>query len=386
MSGTITITVIGAAGLIGKRHVEHIRANPRTRMHSVVDPTPAGADLASTLGVPVFETLDSFIASFPASKPHGAVIATPSHLHVEQALQLVGHGIHLLIEKPVCIDVASGKRLLQAASAHGSGTVLSGYHRRFNPYIIALKDRLDSGNLGRVLAVQGTWAVRKPSEYFSQVAWRTQKGSGGTILTNMSHEIDLFRYLFGEITRVYLELGPNLRGYDVDETGAATIRFASGTVGTYVFSDNAVSPFSFEGATGENPTLVPWSGGNVYRILATKGSIELPSFKRYYYSGVGEDNWSDKLSVDEELDPSRNFERFQYTHANAPFTRRLEHWADVIEGVTSPNCTLRDGVMATAVLDALVQSGASGMPVNIGLEYYQSSLESRCAVASEVTM
>lgn len=364
----ITITVLGAAGLIGKRHIEHIVANPKTRVHSVVDPTPAGAELATSLGVPVFETLDSLIASFSTSKPQAAVVATPSHLHVAQASQLVAHGVHLLVEKPVCIDVASGKKLLQAAAAPGSGTILSGYHRRFNPYIAALKETLDSGKLGRVLAVQGVWAVRKPSDYFSQVAWRTQKGSGGTILTNMSHEIDLFRYLFGDITRVYLELGPSLRGYDVDETGAATIRFASGTVGTFVFSDNAVSPFSFEGATGENPTLVPQSGGNVYRILGAKGSIELPSFKRYYYGGEAEASWSNKLSVDDDLAPSKNVARFEYSQENAPFTKRLEHWTEVIEGKATPNCTVRDGVMATVVLDALVESGASGLPVEVSLE------------------
>lgn len=358
----VTIAVLGAAGLIGRRHVEHIVGNPRTRLHSIVDPTEAGIELASGLGVPIFETLDGLIASFSTSKPQGAVIATPSHLHVEQALQLVGHDIHLLIEKPVCIDVASGKKLLQAAPP---GSILSGYHRRFNPYTVALKEMLDSEKLGRILAVQGTWAVQKPSEYFSQIAWRTQKGSGGTILTNMSHEIDLFRYLFGDITRVYLELGPNMRGHDVDETGAATIRFASGTVGTFVFSDNAPSPFSFEGATGENPTLVPWSGGNVYRIMGSKGSVELPSLKRYYYNGTG--NWSNELLVDDEMTPSKNPGRFEYSSENAPFTKRLEHWVDVIGGAT-PNCTLRDGVMATAVLDALVDSGARGMPVDISLD------------------
>lgn len=360
---SVTIVVIGA-GLIGKRHVEHIVQNPRTAVHSIVDPTDAGVELASSLDVPAFSSLDDLIASFSTSKPLGAVIATPSHLYVPQALQLVKHGIHLLIEKPVCIDVASGKKLI-AAAATSSSTILSGHHRRFNPYIVALKEILQSEKLGRILAVQGTWAVRKPSEYFSQVAWRTQKGSGGTILTNMSHEIDLFRYLFGEITRVYLELGPNMREHDVDETGAATIRFASGTVGTFVFSDSALSPFSFEGATGENPTLVPFSGGNVYRIMGTKGSVELPSLKRYYYNGDG--NWGHELSVDDEMAPSRNPGRFEYSFESAPFTKRLEHWLDVMKG-TPPNCTLRDGVMATAVLDALVESGAQGIPVSVSLD------------------
>lgn len=45
------------------------------------------------------------------------------------------------------------------------------------------------------------------------------------------------RFLFGDITRVYCEQGPNTRGHDVEETGALTMRFASGAVGTFIFSE-----------------------------------------------------------------------------------------------------------------------------------------------------
>lgn len=45
------------------------------------------------------------------------------------------------------------------------------------------------------------------------------------------------RYLFGDIVRVYCEPGASTRGHPVEETGACTLKFASGTVGTFIFSE-----------------------------------------------------------------------------------------------------------------------------------------------------
>lgn len=51
------------------------------------------------------------------------------------------------------------------------------------------------------------------------------------------HELDLLGYLFGPITRVYCESGVNTRGFEVDETVAMTLKFASGMVGTFLMSE-----------------------------------------------------------------------------------------------------------------------------------------------------
>lgn len=113
-----------------------------------------------------------------------------------------------------------------------------------------------------MLAVQGIWATKKvrvsivfgcsvpdvctmliasilqPASYFeAPTAWRKAPGTGGVIMINLSHEIDCLRFLLGDIVRVYCEGGQSTRGFPVDETGACTLRFASGVVGTFVFSE-----------------------------------------------------------------------------------------------------------------------------------------------------
>lgn len=51
------------------------------------------------------------------------------------------------------------------------------------------------------------------------------------------HDIDLLRHLFGDIVRVYAEEGVSTRGHEVEETGACTLKFLSGAIGTFIFSE-----------------------------------------------------------------------------------------------------------------------------------------------------
>lgn len=102
----------------------------------------------------------------------------------------------------------------------------------------------------KVLAVQGTWTIRKPASYYEgSVSWHREEANGGVILINLAHDIDLLRYLLGDIIRVYCAKGPSTRGFSVEETGAIVMTFASGAVGTFVFSDATVSPHNWEGAS-----------------------------------------------------------------------------------------------------------------------------------------
>jgi predicted dehydrogenase len=106
-----------------------------------------------------------------------------------------------------------------------------------NPYIVALKSALDSGKLGTILGVQGAWAVRKgPSEYYQ--GWHgVRSEGGGTVSINMIHDVDLLRHLMGDVESVFCLEGNRTRGLDVEETGGVVMRFKSGAVGTFFFSE-----------------------------------------------------------------------------------------------------------------------------------------------------
>lgn len=86
----------------------------------------------------------------------------------------------------------------------------------------------------------------QPSSYYtSPTEWRQASGTGGVVLINLVHCIDLLRSWFGPVERVFCERGASMRGFEVEETGACTLRFASGVVGSFVFSECVRLSLSF---------------------------------------------------------------------------------------------------------------------------------------------
>lgn len=118
-SRPISVSIVGAAGLIGRRHVQHVLDDAGFTLTSIVDPTPAGVELAKELGVSYFADIAALLGPSPSSEaaasslPQAAIIATPSALHVPQAILFVERGIHVLIEKPLCNSSEEAVKLLQ---------------------------------------------------------------------------------------------------------------------------------------------------------------------------------------------------------------------------------------------------------------------------------
>ena len=118
--------------------------------------------------------------------------------------------------------------------------------------------------------------------------------SGGVVLINLIHEVDLLQYLFGPISLISALETKKTRGYGAEEGAAILMRFESGIVGTFILSDSVPSPWNFEAGTGENPTIPKVeNGGGFYRVMGTKGSLSVPDSERWSYDGVveGKERW-----------------------------------------------------------------------------------------------
>ncbi|CAD6583236.1 MAG: hypothetical protein CYPHOPRED_002269 [Cyphobasidiales sp. Tagirdzhanova-0007] len=172
--------IIGASGLIGVRHLEHILAEEEAELKAIIDPAPAGIRLAEENKVPYYDSVDSFLAAREDDKvsAQAAILCTPTHTHVPLALKLVNVGIHTLVEKPFAVDSVSGRELI--AAAQSKARIITGHHRRFHPQCAVIKKLVESGKLGTLIAVSGIWAVYKPMVYYN-IPWRQQLGSGGPV-------------------------------------------------------------------------------------------------------------------------------------------------------------------------------------------------------------
>lgn len=344
----VPFAIIGA-GLIGPRHARAVAKASNAVLVAIVDPMPAGAELAAVLNTAHYKSIAELIQS--EYKPAAAIICTPNHTHVAVARELSSAGIHILVEKPFSTDIKSGKELIDHLKGAGV-EVLVGHHRRFNPYIVAVKKVIASNSLGKVIAVNGLWTAYKPLDYFdAPTEWRRDK-TGGVVLINLIHEVDLLHHLFGPITRVHAEKTVSLRGFEAEEGAALTFRFKSGVVGSFFISDNIPSPYNFESGTGENP-LIPKTGQDFYRILGSNGALSVPDMTRWSYDGVKK-TWYEELVREQTNVPDA-----------VPFELQLDHFVKVILGDEKPSCTAQAGLAAIIVCAAVKEAIENNSTVEI---------------------
>ncbi|KAK2603605.1 hypothetical protein QQS21_004186 [Conoideocrella luteorostrata] len=334
----IRIAIVGA-GLIGPRHARTVIANHDANLVAVVDPSPTDQQLATELGVGYYPSLDDLLRSRDVNGVEAAVICTPNHTHVAIAKTLAAQNIHLLVEKPISTDVSSGRDLIGALGSSTS-KILVGHHRRFNPFIVETKHVISQGILGKLLAVNGIWALHKPLDYFQAPAEWRKSDTGGVTLINMIHEVDLLHHLFGPIQRVHAEKIASQRGFDAEEGAAMTFKFRSGLVGTFLLSDFAPSPYNFESGSGENP-LIPKSGQDFYRIFGSEGCLSVPDMLLWSYQGT-EKSWHSELTR----------EKLPVSDA-VPFSLQLNHFINVIRGREAAQCTVQVGLAALIVCEAI---------------------------------
>ena len=327
------LTVAGA-GLVGKRHVTAIAQVSGVELVGIVDPAPEAGDYATSLGVPLHDSLDGH---FSATKPDGVILATPTPLHVEQGLACIRAGIPVLIEKPIAVSAADAEPMVAEAEAAGV-PILVGHHRRHNPLIQKAKKVIESGRLGDIRAVYAQCWFHKPTHYFDEAPWRKKRGAG-PISVNLVHDVDLLRYLCGEINDVQSMAAPSLRGYENEDTAAALLRFENGAIGTLTVSDSIAAPWSWEHTSREHP-VYPVTNESCYRIGGTLASLSIPDMA--LWSHVGAPDWWSPISAEHAPRPAAD-----------PLVNQIAQFAEVIRGEAQPLVSGREGLETLKVIEVM---------------------------------
>ena len=339
------IAVVGA-GLIGQRHAKLIQTGADATLSAIVDPTDAARAFAGEIGAPWFPSITDLLAS---DRPGGLIIATPNQLHVDHGLQAVKAGLPALIEKPIADSVAAAEKLVSAAEA-AKVPLLIGHHRRHNPLIADAKAKITSGALGRLVAVNAMFWLYKPDDYFD-VEWRRKPGAG-PVYINLIHDIDLLRWLVGEVAAVRAVQSSAARGHEVEDTAAAILTFDNGAIGTITASDSIVGPWSWEQTAGENPAY-PETDQHCYLIGGTKGSLSLPN--------------GEVWAQDDPRSWWRDFQRSGPAARSGedPLVRQIAHFCDVIRGQASPLVSGSEGLQTLRVIEALKRSAETGETITL---------------------
>lgn len=338
------IVVIGA-GLIGRRHVDLVSRSTHGELVGVVDPDPRAAAISHDAGVRWHRTIDDLLAADP---PDGAIVATPSDLHLRHAAACIEAGVAVLVEKPIATSVDDGLRLVEAAEIHGV-PLLVGHHRRHSSALAAAREVIESGILGDIVAVTATTLFAKPPDYFEAAPWRRQPG-GGPVLINLIHDIDALRMLVGEVVSVQAVASSRVRRFPVEDTLAATLRFANGALGSVVVSDTAASVLSWELTSGEDPAFPRHDDRDCYVIAGTQGSLGIPTMRLTTYHG--EPSWREPMRTSTAT-----------VNIVDPVARQLAHFCDVVRRSADPKVTGRDAVETLRVTLAIAEAARTGQTI-----------------------
>lgn len=140
------------------------------------------------------------------NKVDAAIIAVPTKVHKEIAVEFIKAGIHVLIEKPIADTIENAKEIIEVAEK-ANVVVAVGHIERFNPAVAKLKEVIDKGFLGEVI----TMTARRVGPFVSRV-------SDVSILVDLAvHDIDVMRYLVNSrVVKVYAR-GRKIRGDSLAE-------------------------------------------------------------------------------------------------------------------------------------------------------------------------
>ena len=201
---TINVAIAGC-GTIGRTHAAAVGEFPELRVTALVDEIPeAAAGLAQYIedtGAARPATFGSLQEAFAGADVDLVIIATPSGLHIEQALEVLEAGRHVVIEKPLDVNLDRADEILAAAkAAEAKGLVASVISQhRFDPASVVVDQARRAGRFGRLTSAIASVSWYRSQGYYDSGAWRGTwaMDGGGAVMNQGVHTVDLLLWFLG---------------------------------------------------------------------------------------------------------------------------------------------------------------------------------------------
>ncbi|MEU4554582.1 Gfo/Idh/MocA family protein [Micromonospora violae] len=217
------VGLVGAGG-VAQRHARVLTGFDDVELVAVTDVAP---EAASALVAQHGGRACADVAELLATGLDAVYVCVPPFAHGPAEEAVIAAGVPMFVEKPVAIDLSTAERIADLIARRGLRTAV-GHHWRYLSVLDQARDLLADRP---VRMVSGTWLDKVPP-----VAWWSRRDrSGGPVVEQAAHVLDLIRLLAGEVTEVTAYgngTPPPVDGADIDSVTTAALRFADGAVGT----------------------------------------------------------------------------------------------------------------------------------------------------------
>jgi len=341
----IRFALVGC-GRISSNHFDAIDKHPeRAELVGVCDIDPEALCRAETrTGAPGFSSLEALLAGTDADV---VVLATPSGLHAEEAVQVAAAGRHVMTEKPMATRWQDGKRMVHACDQAGVHLFVVKQNRR-NATLQLVKRTIEKGRFGRIYMVNINVFWTRPQSYYDSAAWRgTWEFDGGAFMNQASHYVDLLDWLIGPVESVQAYTATLERNIQVEDTGVVSIRWRTGALGSMNVT-MLTYPKNFEGSI----TIIGEKG------TARIGGVAVNRIDHWEFS---------QPDPDDELVEKASYETTSVYGFGHPLY--YDNVIKSLRGEAVPDTDGREGLHSLEILIATYLSARDGRRVALPLEY-----------------
>jgi predicted dehydrogenase len=357
---------IAGCGVIGRTHAAVVRELPELVVTALIDDVEAAADALAasiedqgTRRPATFRTLSEALAGAPVDL---VIIATPSGLHIQQALEVLAAGKHVVIEKPLDVDLSRASEILTAAeAAEAKGLVASVISQhRFDPASRVVDLARRTGRFGTLTSAIASVSWWRSQGYYDSGAWRGTwaMDGGGAVMNQGVHTVDLLLWFLGRPVEISAKTALLAHeGVEVEDTAVATVTFESGALAVL------------------HATTAAYPGLTVrLQLMGSKGSAVIDGDQLEYFHAAdagGEGNDMGLLGAGNQAAdelakfPDEQVQALDPTVYPAGHVRQYRDIVDAVRAGRPAGVTVRDAVTALATVRALYVSATLGQPVLI---------------------
>lgn len=183
--------MVGCGRIARDVHIPVLRSLPGVAVSAVIDPDPTRCELACRL-VPQARPLAALEDLWDSVPTDAVLVAAPTAAHGDLALEVLEHGAHLYLEKPLAAGIAAADAVLRAWNRK-TQVAMVGFNYRFHPLWQSARQLLAQGVVGTPLFVSAVFSCATSAAG----DWRAQTPGGGVLLDLGSHHVDLVHFLLG---------------------------------------------------------------------------------------------------------------------------------------------------------------------------------------------
>jgi len=339
------VAVIGT-GWVSNEHIKAFCKNPKAEVIAILSRKPDRAEAkAKEHGLQNCRAYTDLRDMLRNRDIRAVAICTPHHLHAEQGIVCAKAGRHILIEKPIALELRSLRALRAAVEKANVRSVVS-FVLRWNPLFETIKAMLAGKLVGDIFYAEIDY-MHGIGPSYGGYEWIRKKDFGGNnLLTAGCHAVDAVRWFVGaEVVEVLAYANTSRHNplrYEYDTNSITVLKFKNGVIGKVGCSIEAVMPYAF----------------NIL-LLGDKGTIR--NNQVFTQRWPGQRSWATVPTIlPDTADVNHH-----------PFVEEINHFVDCILNDRESHCNIADAVKTHEICLAMEVSSREGRPVRLPLEYVQ---------------